>query len=79
MGIEGVLRVCSRDCRALFRETGFLASNASSFFARARRCFKVSFGFADFFRFAVLELVDRVLRRFACRFFFAISVTWLLV
>jgi len=55
------------DFSALARETsktGFPASNASSFFACAKRCFKVSFGFADFFRFPFLEPVDRVLRRF---------------
>jgi hypothetical protein len=45
-------------------EIGFPASNASSFLARAKRCFKVSFGFADFFRFPFLEPIDRARRRF---------------
>ena len=61
----------------LFSETattGFPASNASRFFARAKRCFEVSFGLADFFRFPFLEPLDRVLRRFKLRFFFAIYI-----
>ena len=46
------------------QQAGFPPSNASSFFARARRCFNVSVGFADFFRFPFLEPIDLALRRF---------------
>ena len=66
--VEGVSRVADWDFSALSRvtlKTGFPASKASSFFARAMRCFKVSFGFADFFRFPFLEPVDFALRRFS--------------
>jgi hypothetical protein len=72
---EGEPRVRGWDSSALFREaskTGFPASNASSFFARAKRRFRVSFGFADFFRFDFGERIERAPRLFDCRFFFAI-------
>jgi len=63
------------DARAFSRETlkaGFPASNASSFLARARRCFRVRFAFTDFFRFAFPEAVALARRRFDCGFFFGI-------
>ena len=40
------------------------ASNASSFLACAKRCFRVGFAFANFFRFAFPEPVDLALRLF---------------
>src|SRR5436189_5099664 len=72
-----------RDARAFSRETlnaGFPASNASSFLARAMRCFRVSFASADFFPFAFPEAVALARRRFNCGFFFGIRcvISWLL-
>jgi hypothetical protein len=61
-------------------KAGFPASNASSFLARARLCFRVGFAFADFFRFAFPEAVALARRRFNCGFFFGIGcvISWLL-
>jgi hypothetical protein len=55
-------------------KVGFPASNASSFFARATRSFRVSFAGRDFFRFPFRETLERVfLPRFNGRFFFGIG------
>jgi hypothetical protein len=54
-------------------KAGFPASNASNFLARARRCFRVGFAFADFFRSAFPERVNLALRRFNGVFFLAID------
>jgi hypothetical protein len=73
---EWAAKVCGCAASASLRGTlkAFPASNASSFFARAKRSFRVAFARTDFFGFAFLERIELVRRRrLNCGLFFDID------
>jgi hypothetical protein len=78
---EWAARACGWDASALLGEilkATFPPSNASSFFARAKRSFRVAFAWAAFFGFGFRETIELPLRlRFDCGFFFGIDCSFL--
>jgi hypothetical protein len=76
----GTLTRATDKVRGRTLKVGFPASNASSFFARAMRCFSVSFARRGFFSLAFPETLERVfLPRFNGRFLFCIGSSHLVV